>query len=61
MWKLKKCARCGGNMFVDRDEYDWYGQCLQCGYRSDLESVVQGKEKVGRTGHKQAEGSAQVW
>jgi DNA-directed RNA polymerase subunit RPC12/RpoP len=60
MWKLKKCTRCGGNMFVDQDEYGWYGQCLQCGSRRDLENIIQAREKAGEGGLKQAEGSAQV-
>ena len=36
IWKLKGCIRCGGDMFLDRDEYGWYEGCLRCGYRSEL-------------------------
>ena len=36
MWKLKGCIRCGGDVFIDRDEYGWYEGCLGCGYRSEL-------------------------
>jgi uncharacterized protein (DUF983 family) len=32
----KRCPKCGGNIFVDRDFRGWYEQCLQCGYSSDL-------------------------
>jgi hypothetical protein len=39
MWKLKKCPRCGGNMFMDRDIYGWYEKCLQCGYCCELRSL----------------------
>ena len=36
VWKLKGCIRCGGDVFIDRDEYGWYEGCLSCGYRSEL-------------------------
>ena len=39
MWKLKSCPRCGGDVFLDRDFYDWYQQCVQCGYLRDLKSI----------------------
>jgi len=38
-WDLKKCPRCGGNMFVDRDIYGWYEKCLQCGYCCELRGL----------------------
>lgn len=40
MLKLKSCPRCKGDVRIDRDEYGWYEECLQCGYVCDLESVV---------------------
>lgn len=40
MWKLKGCPRCGADVFLDKDEYGWYEQCLQCGYLCDLESIA---------------------
>ncbi len=38
--RLNKCARCNGEMRIDRDEYGWYEQCMICGYMRDLESVI---------------------
>ena len=35
-WKLKACARCGGDLFIDRDMDGWFEQCLQCSYRREL-------------------------
>ena len=32
----KDCPRCGGNLFLDQEEYDWYLYCLQCGYHIEL-------------------------
>ena len=32
MFKLKACPRCHGDLFVDRDYYGWYEQCIQCGH-----------------------------
>jgi len=39
IWKLKRCPRCGGDMFIDRDIYGWYEKCLQCGYYGELKSL----------------------
>ena len=36
MWKLQGCHRCGGDVFIERDEYGWYQECLQCGWRDEL-------------------------
>ena len=40
MWKTKSCPRCGGDTFIDNDMDGWYEQCLQCGYRSELEGMA---------------------
>jgi len=31
-WKLKCCPRCGGDVFLDAEENDWFAHCLQCGF-----------------------------
>ncbi len=42
MWKLKSCPRCGGDIFRDRDEYNWWReQCLQCGFMQELKNVTE--------------------
>lgn len=38
--KIKGCPKCGGDVRVDRDEYGWFEQCIQCGHTRDLETVV---------------------
>ncbi len=41
VWKLKGCPRCGGDVFLDRDEENrWYEQCLQCGYFNELKDLA---------------------
>lgn len=45
MWKLKRCPRCGGDIFLDKDQYTWYMQCLQCGYLRDLDNIAEFKEQ----------------
>ena len=39
MWKLKSCPRCGGDMFIERENKNWYQHCLQCSYRSELKNL----------------------
>jgi hypothetical protein len=59
MWELKKCPRCGGDMFIDRDIYGWYEKCLQCSYCCELRSLDEihqsavGKDEgpIGTLGH----------
>lgn len=34
-----RCSKCGGNLYIDRDPYGWYEQCLQCGFTCDLKVV----------------------
>ena len=38
-WELKACARCGGDLFIDRDTDGWFEQCLQCSHRRELMEV----------------------
>lgn len=35
----KSCPRCKGDVWVDRDEYGWYKQCIMCGYMRDLKDI----------------------
>jgi len=53
MWKFKKCPRCGGDILLDRDQYSWYEQCLQCGYERDLESIGEFEEQPVKKGGEQ--------
>ena len=41
VWKLKSCPRCGGDLFLDRDEGKWYEQCLQCSYLRELKDAAE--------------------
>ena len=44
----KRCTKCGGNIFMDRDTSGWFEQCLQCGrnyYLSDLLATVRDDDK----------------
>jgi len=40
-WKFRSCPRCDGDMIVDRDQYGWYEDCIQCGYMGDLVDIVE--------------------
>jgi len=39
----RRCPRCGGNLFLDRDYNGWYLECIQCSYTRELEIKVDGK------------------
>ena len=39
----RRCPRCGGNLFCDRDYGGWYLECLQCSYTRELEIKSGGK------------------
>lgn len=51
MWLLKNCSRCGGDIFIDRNSYGWFEQCLQCGYLYNMSN----KTKVDRYGEAKKE------
>lgn len=46
-WRLKKCPRCGGDIFIDRDMDIWYEQCLQCSYSYEINNPFEPKEQRG--------------
>ena len=46
MWKFKSCPKCAGDLFVDSDMNGWYVECLQCGYLSDLDSMLKDKKEL---------------
>jgi DNA-directed RNA polymerase subunit M/transcription elongation factor TFIIS len=46
MWRLKSCPKCEGDLFIDSDANGWYVQCLQCGYLSDLNSMLKAKRET---------------
>ena len=43
-YKSRRCPKCGGNMYIDRDVHGWYEQCLQCSFIHDLETVYERKK-----------------
>jgi len=45
-WKFRSCPRCDGDMFIDRDLYGWYEQCIQCGYARNLRSTVKLRQRA---------------
>ncbi len=40
MLKLKSCPRCKGDLRIDRDQFGWFEECIQCGYVRDLVAVA---------------------
>lgn len=46
MFKFRGCPRCHGDLMIDKDQYGWYEECMQCGYSRDLRSVVPEMDKA---------------
>jgi|MudIll2142460700_1097286.scaffolds.fasta_scaffold1749629_1 ribosomal protein S27AE len=44
----KRCPKCGGKVFFDKDHYGWYAQCLLCGFLRNLEEVPIGSDQVNQ-------------
>ncbi len=36
MLKVRGCKKCHGALLLDKDEFGWYEQCIQCGYTRDI-------------------------
>jgi hypothetical protein len=36
MIKINGCKKCHGALLLDKDEYGWYEECIQCGYTRDV-------------------------
>ena len=48
MLKLKSCPKCHGDVVVDRDQWGWYEQCIQCGYLHDLQNMIEVRQRQTR-------------
>ena len=48
MWTFNKCPRCHGNMFLEKDEFGWYEQCLQCSHSQELPSTYEFNRKLAQ-------------
>jgi len=44
-WQFRSCPRCGGDIFMDTEEGDWFSHCLQCGFTGVDKSPLR-EEKV---------------
>ncbi len=42
----ERCPKCRGNLYIDKDHYGWYEQCLQCGFTSDLRVVYKDEKEA---------------
>ncbi|MDD5700723.1 MAG: hypothetical protein PHU23_01630 [Dehalococcoidales bacterium] len=36
MMKLHGCKKCKGALILDKDEFGWFEECIQCGYTRDV-------------------------
>ncbi|MFC1913210.1 hypothetical protein ACFLX7_03350 [Chloroflexota bacterium] len=40
MSRVQICPKCKGRVYVDRDEYGWFYECITCGYMHYLDKSV---------------------
>jgi len=38
--KLHACKKCQGALILDKDEFGWYEECIQCGFTRDIPLVT---------------------
>jgi len=38
--RVQTCPRCKGRIYIDRDEYGWFIECITCGYMHYLNKAV---------------------
>ena len=48
LFMLKSCPKCQGDMFVDKDEFDYQMKCLQCSYSRELENWPEMEKRPDR-------------
>jgi Zn-finger nucleic acid-binding protein len=48
---FKSCPRCRGDLFLDRDKFGSYIQCLQCGFLRDLGAPDKMSEPAKKAPH----------
>lgn len=53
----KRCRRCGGNIYIENDQFGWYEQCLQCGHTADMGSIIYAGDEVSQDSAMQLVGS----
>jgi ssDNA-binding Zn-finger/Zn-ribbon topoisomerase 1 len=49
-----ECPKCRGNVYLEKDHFGWYQQCLQCGFIQNLGKDIQVMAKSGRGAFKHA-------
>ncbi len=37
--KFHRCKRCNGTLILDKDEFGWYEECIQCGHIQEVNSL----------------------
>ncbi|HJX13982.1 MAG TPA: hypothetical protein VJ377_10725 [Dehalococcoidales bacterium] len=42
----RRCPRCGGNLYLDKDYHGWYEECLQCAFMRDLVEIARLKDNT---------------
>ena len=43
--RLDRCPKCKGYVMLQKDNYGWYEECLQCGYVHDLLTVAEAEQR----------------
>ena len=47
MFWLKKCPRCSGDLYDEKDTFGPYFSCVQCGFHKDIPEQIQDMVPLG--------------
>lgn len=44
MWIFKKCPKCKGDIYAEKDTSGWHMECLQCSYTREQQTILMIKD-----------------
>lgn len=48
-WIVNGCEKCGGDLMPDKDDYEYFHKCLQCGWIKRYHGTLPYNNNIGRS------------